>query len=201
MPTHIFIALALFSAFMTPEHSVTTDHAPALEEPPSTLPVPAAEAAERAEITQNAETDIDREEILWLARIIYSETKIEPEMRLVAWVVRNRVDTGFRGTTYKEVALSKNQFSGLSQGYTHYAHHMSLDFDDTNNRSWMNALKVAREVYYADDSTRPFPDTVRHFYSPIAVSPPSWAHPEKLYHTVAINADAPARFAFYIDVH
>ena len=36
-------------------------------------------------------------ETLWLARAIFSETKRVDEQILVAWVIRNRVDTGFRG--------------------------------------------------------------------------------------------------------
>ncbi|WP_240332831.1 hypothetical protein [Salinibacter ruber] len=44
---------------------------------------------------------------LWLARAIYSETKLPHEQELVAWVVRNRVETAYRGRrTYRAVAGS-----------------------------------------------------------------------------------------------
>ncbi|WP_243663594.1 cell wall hydrolase [Rhodothermus marinus] len=53
-------------------------------------------------------------ETLWLARVIYSETKRPEEMELVAWVVRNRVETRFRGkATYRDVVLDPFQFSAF----------------------------------------------------------------------------------------
>jgi hypothetical protein len=121
-------------------------------------------------------TKDDNNEILWLARVMYSETKDADEMRLIAWVVRNRVETDYHGSTYAEVAQSKDQFSGLNPGDPQYKTNISLDYSDTKNAVWQTALRIAREVYYAPDSERPFSQSVRHFYSPDAVSTePSWA--------------------------
>ena len=39
-------------------------------------------------------------ETLWLARAIFSETKRPEEQILVAWVIRNRVETGYRGNAH-----------------------------------------------------------------------------------------------------
>lgn len=143
----------------------------------------------------------DESEILWFARILYSETKDANEMRLVAWVVRNRVDTGYRGNTYETVAKSKNQFSGLSPSDPNYKINTTLDYDDTN-AAWKQALSIAKEVYYASEKERPFAQSVRHFYSPVSVSSaPSWAHEDAL--ALVVPSSTPngaARFEFYSDV-
>ncbi len=140
----------------------------------------------------------DRAEILWLARVIYSETKVPEEMRLVAWVVRNRVETGYRGTTYRAVATSAKQFSGLTPGSPDYERNVSLDYEDTGNRSWVAALAIAEEVYTANLDSRPFPKTVRHFYSPHAVSAtPFWVDTGELRLKIAAPDGSPPRFAFY----
>lgn len=142
----------------------------------------------------------EKNEILWLARLIYSETKIPYEMRLIGWVARNRVDTGFRGNTYQQVAQSPGQFSGLNPSDPEYTTNVFLRYDDTKNAAWRQALAIAEEIYYAPGKARPFPQTVRHFYSPLAVRAPSWARETEPYHTVASAPDRPARFAFYSDI-
>ncbi|MBI5004915.1 MAG: cell wall hydrolase, partial [Candidatus Lloydbacteria bacterium] len=74
----------------------------------SMLPAPTA-AEKEAQAAPVA--PLDEKEILWLARGVYSEKKNEEEMRLIAWVIRNRVETKYRGTTYQEVVTSDKQFS------------------------------------------------------------------------------------------
>lgn len=117
----------------------------------------------------------DRDEILWLARAIYSETKNEREMPLIGWVVRNRVENRYWGdTTYKDVVTCPHQFSGLYLGQNAY-----LGYEDTY-RVWQKALSVAHEVYYANEDERPFSSSIQHFYSPLVVRKPHWADDEKL---------------------
>ena len=49
---------------------------------------------------------------LWLARAIYSETKLPHEQELVAWVVRNRVETAYRGRrSYRAVVLDPGRYA------------------------------------------------------------------------------------------
>lgn len=139
----------------------------------------------------------DEREILWLARAVFSETKDKEAQYLVAWTIRNRVDTGYRGFSYEDVVKSKNQYSGLQPRDAQYKLNISLDYEDadTAHQSWSSALSVASEVYFADDSARPFPITVRHFYSPKVVSEPSWAS-GKTPHLAMQNPS----FAFYNNV-
>ncbi|MFW5955144.1 MAG: hypothetical protein ACOCSK_00200 [Rhodothermales bacterium] len=116
-------------------------------------------------------------ETLWLARAIYSETKRPEEMELVAWVVRNRVETAYRGkTTYRSAVLDPYQFSAFNPGRkrSHYANltprSRAAGFD--------NALRIAYSVRHADPGYRPFSQSTRHFYSEqsmVGVRHPSWA--------------------------
>jgi spore germination cell wall hydrolase CwlJ-like protein len=142
----------------------------------------------------------ENEEILWLARVIYSETKRENEQVLVAWIVRNRVETNFRGDTYERVAKSPSQFSGLNQKDLNYWHNITRDYDSQGEK-WQKALKIARAVYHADDSLRPFPATVRHFYSPRSVRvDPGWSADKKPVLLIKDNDSVHLRFAFYDSV-
>jgi len=109
-------------------------------------------------------TSVDAE-TLWLARAIYSETKRPHEQELVAWVVRNRVDTGYRGsTTYREAVLDPYQFSAFNPGSSKRSLLTSLK-PDTPLPRWQQALWVARYVRHADPVYRPFSIETRHFYS------------------------------------
>jgi spore germination cell wall hydrolase CwlJ-like protein len=140
----------------------------------------------------------DEEEILWLARLVYSETKRAEEQVLVAWVVRNRVESQYRGQSYKEVALHGSQFSGLNSFDRNYRHNITRSYSDGGD-SWLSALAVAKAVYHADEVLRPFPKTVMHFYSPISMKSnkkPSWARGVEPIQVVQ-DAKNNIRFAFY----
>ena len=105
------------------------------------------------------------EETLWLARCIYSETKRPEEMELVAWVVRNRVETRYRGeSTYKDVVLDPYQFSAFNPGSRKRKHYSSLT-PNVKLPGWQHALNIAYHVRYAEPGLRPFPTKTRHFYS------------------------------------
>ncbi len=145
-------------------------------------------------------SQIEKTEILWLSRVIFSETKDEDEMRLIGWVVRNRVDAEYRGATYEEVALSAYQFSGLNSRDAQYSINISMEYD-TENKKWTKALEVANEVYFADEDERPFSEDVKHFYSPVSVSKtPSWAKEGVLDKTIPGTNTLAPRFAFYSGV-
>lgn len=123
---------------------------------------------------ENEQKAFEREEILWLARAIRSETDLAREKHDIAWTIRNRVQNEWYPDTYKEVVLQPYQFSGLNDFDYHYETNIARDFD-TDDPVWQSTLEIAREVYYADDSERPFGKGVMHFYSPVAVGTPDWA--------------------------
>ncbi len=140
------------------------------------------------------------EEILWFARAIYSETKKSEEQTLVAWVIRNRVESKYFPDTYKEVVLQNGQFSGMHATDKQFTNNISMQYEDSSP-SWDSALSIARAVYYADPIMRPLPGTVTHFFSPISVArTPSWAANTKPAHEVRDPATNTVRFAFYGDI-
>jgi len=140
---------------------------------------------------------------LWMARVIYSETKEPEEQELVAWVVRNRKDTNYRGKdTYKEIALDPYQFSAFIPGTRTREEYTSLTPKSTLP-GWQNALSIAQEVKNAPDSLRPFSEATRHFYSEqsmVGGRAPAWARgksPVKPKRPIELNAK---RFRFYAGV-
>ncbi|NBB87960.1 MAG: hypothetical protein GVY12_17305 [Bacteroidetes bacterium] len=119
----------------------------------------------------------DADEVLWLARCIYSESNRPHEQELVAWVVRNRVETGFRGGSYRDVVLEDRQFSAFNRPSTRRSHILQLDAH-SRAPGWQTALTIALDVFEAPAAARPFAQTTRHFYSPVSMRSrrkPHWA--------------------------
>ncbi len=142
-----------------------------------------------------------KDEILWLARVIYSETKRPHEQELVAWVVRNRVETGYRGNdSYSAAALDPYQFSAFNPGSRSRSFHTSLQWNSTE-KGFAMAVAIAAKVAAADPSERPFAETTRHFYSRqsmVGGATPNWAQnvsPVKLDRHIE-----PDRFRFFANV-
>jgi hypothetical protein len=105
------------------------------------------------------------ESTLWLARAIYSETKLPHEQELVAWVVRNRVETAYRGrTTYEDVVLDPYQFSAFNPSSSKRSFYMNLT-PGVQLPAWQQALWIAHYVRHANPVYRPFSIETRHFYS------------------------------------
>lgn len=117
-------------------------------------------------------------ETLWLARAIYSETKRPEEMELVAWVVRNRVETRYRGkTSYQAAVLDPFQFRAFNPGDRKRTFYSGLT-TKSKAPGFDNALRIAYSVKNADPSYRPFSKSTRHFYSErsmVGVKHPNWA--------------------------
>lgn len=115
------------------------------------------------------------EDVLWLARGIYTEVASDllSESTYVGWVIRNRVETQYRGqTTYKGVVLDNKQFSAFNtrRGRARYGALKWLHAEDStysthvDQARWRWALVTAFEVLVAPATERPFPATTRHYY-------------------------------------
>ncbi len=144
---------------------------------------------------------IELDEVVWLARAIYSESDRPAEQELVAWVVRNRVETRYRGTTYREVVLETKQFSAFNQPTKRRDHILGLK-PNTPFRPWQRALDIALEVYHAPSWKRPFAQTVRHFYSPVSMvggGKPYWSDSGTPLSSARLGVDR-HRFVFFDDV-
>lgn len=142
-------------------------------------------------------------ETLWLARIIYSETKRLEEQELVAWVVRNRVDTAYRGkATYEAVALDPYQFSAFNPNNRKRHYYGQLDVAMTDP-GWQEAMFLAYYVRHAPASLRPFPEKTRHFYSErsmVGRDQPDWVTDQDPVIPSRSHAVDAQRFRFYAGV-
>ena len=142
------------------------------------------------------------DDVLWLARCIYSETKKAQEQELVAWVIRNRVETGYRGQhEYEDVVLDPYQFSAFNPGDPKRRLYTTLA-PSSDSPAFLRALEVAHGVYYAPGSARPFSETTRHFYSErsmVGGAHPDWSAGHTPVRPVGFRID-PRRFRFYSGV-
>jgi hypothetical protein len=144
---------------------------------------------------------LDREEVLWLARGIYSESNRVHEQELVAWVIRNRVETNYRGSSYRGVVLEPLQFSAFNSPTQRRARLFRLGLQ-SKTQGWAEALAVALKVYRAPAEDRPFSIQTRHFYSPISMEGrirPTWAEGIQPLDSRALGVD-PERFLFFESV-
>ncbi len=121
-------------------------------------------------------------ETLWLARVIFSESKRPEEQELIAWVVRNRVETRYRGkSSYKSVVLDPYQFSAFRRTDTKRKYYANLDLE-SKTPGWQRALGIAFYVRRATESERPFSLSTRHFFSERSMArqhTPGWASGSK----------------------
>ena len=99
-------------------------------------------------------------------------------MELVAWVIRNRVETRYRGrASYRDVVLDPFQFSAFNPGSPKRWFYSNLD-TKTQIRSWQRALTIAHRVRLAEPEFRPFSVQTRHFFSERSMVDqrhPNWA--------------------------
>ena len=146
--------------------------------------------------------DAVTDDVLWLARCIYSETKRAEEQELVAWVIRNRVETGYRGESeYEDVVLDPYQFSAFNPGNPKRRLYTSL-MPTADSPSFVQALEIAHDVYHAPAAERPFPTTTRHFYSErsmVGGRAPNWSRGHAPVNPTRYRVD-PRRFRFYAGV-
>lgn len=218
MNKRALILLVCFGTLLLTAVRVTT-----VFHPPS-APAPTASSADASQATENADLDllsaaygpaqstvekpriapsIVDESTLWLARAIYSETKLPHEQELVAWVVRNRVETEYRNNdTYKEVVLDPYQFSAFNPNAPRRSFFLSLT-PDVQIPAWQQALWIAHYVRHADPAYRPFSIETRHFYSersmkgrrhPYWINRNQFVSPDQNYH---VNE---RRFRFYKEI-
>ncbi len=202
--TLVTAAATSILAYGSPVNDVRTPIAsgePSVRESPVAGSAQAPNASDVVASRLRRLSTIDLDEVVWLARCIYSESDRANEQELVAWVVRNRVETQYRGRTYREVVLEVKQFSAFNEPSKRREHILNLDHE-TPLRSWRRALKIALDVYQAPASDRPFAQTVRHFYSPVSMvggRTPHWADRDKALSSARLGVDR-RRFVFFDDV-
>jgi hypothetical protein len=136
--------------------------------------------------------------VQWLTRAIVSETNNKGEMEYLAWVIRNRVEAGWRGEdTYKGVILDPWQFSAFNRNSGKRSYFMEMTRETTPFKArWNQAQRVARKVLVADRSQAPFSASTTHFYSPVSMrgAAPSWAWKLREVKVASVNSQ---RFRFF----
>ncbi len=187
------LLLALSLVFNAVDRDTLAESMPAVDAAPLTQEVSVKNA-------QFASEDM-KEDVLWLARCIFSETKRPDEQELVAWVIRNRVETGYRGRrSYRDAVLDPWQFSAFNDNSPKRTYYSSLTFD-SKPKGWKTALFIAYDVLNAPAYERPFPNKTRHFYSERSMKgsvQPEWAGGKR---PVALDRNIdPKRFRFYAGV-
>lgn len=175
--------------------SNTADRDALLADDIPVIHMPAVEVKATPEFSTEEITD----DVLWLARAIYSETKRAEEQELVAWTIRNRVETNYRRKrTYEATVLDPWQYSAFNAGSPKRHHYSSLAPTSTA-RGFQSALRIAYGVYHAAPTARPFPLTTRHFYSErsmVGGRTPKWARGKRPVRLVGRDID-PRRFRFF----
>jgi len=189
--TLVLLLFAFSMIFTAVDRDTLAETMPAVQ---ATSPNQVASVQTPADFASAAVTD----DVLWLARVIYSETKEPHEQELVAWVVRNRVETAYRGAnTYKGVVLDPWQFSAFNSNSPKRKHYSSLK-EGSQERGWATAVEIAKQVVNAPADERPFAVQTRHFYSErsmVGRKAPAWANGQR---PVSLDRPVdPRRFRFF----
>src|SRR5690606_24293658 len=97
---------------------------------------------------------------MYLAKTIWAEARGEgPDgMRLVAWVIRARVESPNCPDTFASVVAQRNQFSAwLHSDPSRDKMVESLAGPDADDAMWYEAIRIAHEVLDAPASDNPLP--------------------------------------------
>jgi len=128
--------------------------------------------------TQDSLDAATSKDILWLSRVLYSETDKPLEMYYIAHVVKNRVETCYRGEcSYKEVALDPYEFSAFNPNRA--SRYYLMDLDDSNAKDpgrWAASKQIALNTYL--DNHDPT-NGGTHFFAQISMRNhgfPDWAY-------------------------
>jgi spore germination cell wall hydrolase CwlJ-like protein len=120
---------------------------------------------------------VTQEDINWVARTLYGEFGSYKSIyqEITAWVIRNRLNSGRWGDTYKEVVTARRQFSCFNKKDPNYARVMK---PNVKSKAWKRAVANASKVLNAPDSDNPIPD-IMFYYSPRSMTSPggipTWA--------------------------
>lgn len=122
-------------------------------------------------------------ELLYLAKTIWAEARSEgiEGMRLVAWVIRNRVESKRWPDTYHGVTTQRSQFSAWLRddpNYPKMADPLGSGLED--RLAWFEALRIADEVMDAPPIDNPLPGVYHYYDVSLENDPPYWSRGKEL---------------------
>ena len=124
-------------------------------------------------ISKLSTTTLLNTNLLHLAKTIYGEARGESieTMLAVGWVIRNRLQAGRYGSTYKDVVLQPKQFSCWNESDPNYR----LIKGMPKGRLWEVCIGVAIVVMQSMERHNPVKG-VKHYYDKsLDSNPPYWA--------------------------
>jgi hypothetical protein len=111
--------------------------------------------------------------LLHLAKTIYGEARGESieTMFAVGWVIRNRLQSGKYGKTYKDVVLQPKQFSCWNKGDSNYKVIKGV----IKTRLWEVCIAVAIIVIQSIEKHNPVMGICHYYDKSLDSNPPYWA--------------------------
>lgn len=117
----------------------------------------------------------------WVGLCCITESNQPHEWPYIAWVIRNRLDSGKYKHSYEQVVLQSYQFSAFNK-WIGQPDPLVVFRMVARGYHWIeylfHACDAAKMVIEAPRSSEPFPITVRHYYSPRSMRPlgskPAW---------------------------
>lgn len=98
----------------------------------------------------------------WIARAVYSESKLYSNYEYIAWVIRNRMASPEYPASAKGVVLQERQFSAF--GNPQKAEKLrSMSYPETKDTYFRRAYRIALYVLNSGKQMNPMPE-VTHFY-------------------------------------
>jgi len=98
----------------------------------------------------------------WIARALYSESKLLSNYEYIAWTIRNRMTSGDYPATAKQVVLQEDQFSAFNDP-NKVDELTAMTYPETKSTYFRRAYRIALYVLNSDRSVNPMPG-VTHFY-------------------------------------
>lgn len=98
----------------------------------------------------------------WMARAIYSESKLYSNYEYIAWVIRNRMVSSDYPASARDVVLQHKQFSAF-QHPEKRDKLLSMTYPEEKSTYFRRAYRISLYVLNVGADMNPMPE-VRHFY-------------------------------------
>lgn len=114
-------------------------------------------------------------ETLYFALTIYGEARNQPDhsKKIIAWVIRNRLDNNF-GKSYQEIVIKPKQFSCWLISDPNFKSMQNPGENIIENKAWIASKAIAKKVMHASKSQNPIPGICFYFSGEPNVKKNKW---------------------------